>query len=68
MILTDADSIVDENAFQDLLRTLGRADVTAACGIDGGDMSIYRRISNWIRVSESNIGASVVFEEPVASR
>ena len=62
MILTDADSIVDRNAFQDLLRTLGRADVTAACGIDGGDMSIYRRISNWIRVSESNIGASVVFE------
>ena len=62
MILTDADSIVDGNAFRDLLRTLGRADVTAACGIDGGDMSIYRRISNWMRVSESNIGASVVFE------
>ena len=48
MILTDADSIVGGNAFRDLLRTLGRADATAACGIDGGDMSIYRRISNWI--------------------
>ena len=62
MILTDADSIVDGNAFRDLLRALSRVDVTAACGIDGGDMSIYRWISNWIRVSESNIGASVVFE------
>ena len=62
MILTDADSIVDEHSFRDLLKTLSRVDVTAVCGIDSGDMSIYRRISNWIRMSESNVGATVVFE------
>jgi cellulose synthase/poly-beta-1,6-N-acetylglucosamine synthase-like glycosyltransferase len=62
MILTDADSYVEEDSFRNLLKTLSRVDVTAVCGIDSGDFSVYRRVSNWIRISESNVGATVVFE------
>lgn len=62
MILTDADAVFSESSFSNLLRALSRTDVMAACGVDRGDKSLYRIVSNLIRIAESNFGASVVFE------
>ena len=62
MIMTDADSVIGTEDVNELLRELSREGVSAVCGRNAGDHSLYRRISNWIRFSESNIGATVVFE------
>ena len=67
IVFTDADALIEKDSFQALLDGISGEMVGAACGVNKGDRSIYRIISNFIRASESNLGASVIFEGSICA-
>ena len=67
IVFTDADALIERDSFLALLDGISDKMVGAACGVNKGDRSIYRIISNFIRTSESNLGASVIFEGSICA-